>query len=447
MCPCHARLRSLRTGLAIGLAAALIATGSAVLAQQQLPGLIVTVPPSDRAAPPPPAAAPEPPKAKAKPKPKPEQKAEKKRPSATASADGDAGPAISGPPGGARAVIMVNGEAITSYEIEQRARLLALQADVGHRAQENMKRMATSEAINSRWRQIVDDTVKSNPGKSRDEIMKILESRRAEFGASLQKQAVESAKASVMPGMREAARKELIEEVIKLQEAQRVGAKAEENEVENVVNTLAQNNKMTKAQLEKHFNGMGIDLATLRAKFRTNLAWAEVIRRKYSYLANPNQRDIDKLVAGAQGGEDDVELQLQRIVISVPAKIDQKVIAQRFAEAETLRSAFKDCRSMVGLTGKVQGARFETIGTRRPANFQEPTRTLLSNAQVGEMLPPNVMSQGIELLAVCDRKLVKADDKRRAEAAAELRQKEFEIQAKRLLRDLQQDAIIENVGQ
>jgi peptidyl-prolyl cis-trans isomerase SurA len=72
---------------------------------------------------------------------------------------------------------------------------------------------------------------------------------------------------------------------------------------------------------------------------------------------------------------------------------------------------------------------------------------LLSNAQVGEMLPPNVMSQGIELLAVCDRKLVKADDKRRAEAAAELRQKEFEIQAKRLLRDLQQDAIIENVGQ
>ena len=122
-------------------------------------------------------------------------------------------------------------------------------------------------------------------------------------------------------------------------------------------------------------------------------------------------------------------------------------MAQKFVEAEKLRSEFNGCKTMNGLAAKSTGARVENIGTRRPANFQEPSRTLLGSAKPGEMLPPNVLSAGIELLAVCDRKVVKADDKRRADAAADIRQKEFEILARRLLRDIQQDAIIENIGQ
>lgn len=444
--------RTLNFGLAAGMASALALTGGVVLAQTQLPGLVVTVPPVERPgaapAPPPPPAATEAPRAK--PKPKPEPKAERKRPAATAIAGTDeGGPAVAGSGINAgRAAVKVNGEPITTYEIEQRARLLSLQANIGQRAQENLKRIVSSDSVNARWKQIVDDTIKNNQGKSRDDILKILEQRKAELGASLQRQAVDSAKASVLPGLRKQAREELIEEAIKQQEGRRAGIKVDESDVNVYIKNLADNNKMTIPQLEKHFGGMGVDLSTLRSKFRTNLAWAEVIRRKYSYLVNPNQREIDKLVGNnAQSGEDEVEFQLQRILISVPAKIDQRTMAQKFVEAEGMRSSFSNCKALAGLTAKAQGSRLENIGTRRPANFQEPTRTLLANAKVDEMLPPNVTTSGIELIAVCGRKVVKADEKRRAEAASEIRQKEFEIQARRLLRDLQQDAIIENIGQ
>lgn len=439
---------TITTAIALSLAAGLCATFA--YAQQQLPGLVVTVPPTTRPAPAP-EAAPAAPAAvethKVRPKPKPEAKTEKKRPAATASsADGaDTNPSPAGGGSGARAAIKVNGEPITAYEIEQRARLLAMQANLGQRAQENMKRIASSEATNARWKQMVEDTIRNNPGKSRDDIMKILETKRTELGQSLQRQALESAKASVLPGLRDSARTELIEETIKLQEARRNTVKVDETEVEGVINNLAQNNKMSIPQLEKHFLGMGIDLSTLRTKFRSNLAWAEVIRRKYSFFVNPNQREIDKLVGGTQtSGEDDVELLLQRIVVTVPAKLDQRNMAQRFAEAETLRTGFQNCKALPSLANKLQGARHEVLGSRRPANFQEPTKSMLSNAKTGDMLPPNLVSQGIELLAVCERRVVKADEKRRQEAAAELRQKEFEILARRLLRDLQQNAIIEN---
>jgi peptidyl-prolyl cis-trans isomerase SurA len=44
---------------------------------------------------------------------------------------------------------------------------------------------------------------------------------------------------------------------------------------------------------------------------------------------------------------------------------------------------------------------------------------------------------------VCGRKVLKADDQKRELAQGELRQKEFEILAKKHLKDLRQDAAIE----
>jgi peptidyl-prolyl cis-trans isomerase SurA len=59
------------------------------------------------------------------------------------------------------------------------------------------------------------------------------------------------------------------------------------------------------------------------------------------------------------------------------------------------------------------------------------------------MLPPSVGQAGIEIWAVCGRKVLKADDQKREMAQGELRQKEFEILAKKHLKDLRQDAAIE----
>jgi peptidyl-prolyl cis-trans isomerase SurA len=47
------------------------------------------------------------------------------------------------------------------------------------------------------------------------------------------------------------------------------------------------------------------------------------------------------------------------------------------------------------------------------------------------------------VFAVCGRRAVGVDDKQREKAEGELAQKEFEIVAKRYLRDLRQDAHIE----
>ena len=76
----------------------------------------------------------------------------------------------------------------------------------------------------------------------------------------------------------------------------------------------------------------------------------------------------------------------------------------------------------------------------------EPVRSMLLGAKDGEMLPPQTSPDGIELVALCARRALGIDDKLRTEATNELQSKKFEEFATRRLRELRQDAQIENRG-
>ena len=105
-------------------------------------------------------------------------------------------------------------------------------------------------------------------------------------------------------------------------------------------------------------------------------------------------------------------------------------------------SRFAGCKTAAATAAKA-GAKFEDLGTRKPSSIAEPVRSHLLSARDDEMVPPNINQGAIELYALCSRKVVKADEKRRTEVAQDLQQKEYEIMAKGHLRNLKQDANLE----
>ena len=452
--PANRSLRWLAAGLAAALAGTVLPSVFVVQSvAQSMPGIMIAPSPSgppQQAPPgimigpgmqspqPPPQAQPQPPAPK--PKVKPQARAAPK-PTDTATADGDG----TKPTGPTRIAVLVNGEPITGYEIEQRARLMALGENIQSKAQERMKQLATSESVTSRWKQIVDDTVRANQGKTREQIMAILQEKQKALAAGLQKQAVEGARSSVLPELRRRAKEELIEEQLKLQDAKNNKANPEESMVEDLIKDIAQRNKMNSDQFGKHFAGMGVDITTLKAKFRAQLAWTGSVRRQFAHLEQPGNLDIDRMLQKAtRAGEDQMELQLQRIVVPLPAKVDQKAMAQRLGEAEQLQREFKRCATTSILSAKIQGARHENMGVRRLSTFEEPARSLLSTAKEESMLPPTITSSGIELYAVCGRKVIKAEDERRSKAQNELIQGGLEARSRGRLRYLRETAVIEN---
>ena len=343
--------------------------------------------------------------------------------------------------GGEQSIIaLVNDEPVTGFEVRQRTQMLS-GGDVAAKAQERFKALIKAPSTSERLKAILQEVVKANPGKSKEQILAVFEQRKKQFAMDLQKQAFEGARTSVMPSVRKAALEELIDEKLKLQEAKRLGALVPDDEIDKVVRGIAERNKMTEAQLAQQLGG---SLDPMKFRVRSTLSWNEVIRRKFGHQISIGAKDVDKFVATtATGGEDQVELVVQRILISMPAKLDQAGVAQRVSQAEAIRAKFTDCKSAGQIATGVAGAKFDELGKRKPSAFPEPTRTLLLNAKDGEMLPPSVGENGIELFTVCGRDVVKVEEQKRTQAEGVLKKKEIDLLGERHLKDLRQDAAIE----
>src|SRR6185312_1080952 len=153
---------------------------------------------------------------------------------------------------------------------------------------------------------------------------------------------------------------ELIDERLKLQEAKKLSIVTADDEVDRVIAGMAERNKMTAPQFAGHISKMGANITVMRERIRASLSWTDVIRRKFGHQISVASRDVDKMVAGVQG-QDDVELRIHRILLSLPNSPDQKRLTQRLGDAENLRTRFTDCKSMEQMARGVTGARFDNL--------------------------------------------------------------------------------------
>lgn len=350
-------------------------------------------------------------------------------------------PISSDPVGGENVIeVLVNDEPITGFEVDRRAMLLS-GSNVQAQAKANFEAIVKNPKTTERLKAILNQVVQANQGKPRDEVIAIFEKRKKDFGMSLQREAFESARKAALPAVKKQALEELIDERLKLQEAKKQSVTIEDSEVDRIVSGIAERNKMTMDQFTKQLGG---NIDPMKSRIRATLSWNEVVRRRFGPLISVNTKDVDKMVATAAGAaQEDVELQIQRVQIMLPKKMEEHGIAQRIEEAEKVRSRFTDCKSTAAAATGIPGAKFEEIGKRKSSTLPEPTRTLLLNASDGEMLPPSVGDGAVELYVVCGRDSVKTDADKRTQAEGELKQKEFEVMAKRYLKDLREDAHIE----
>ena len=346
--------------------------------------------------------------------------------------------------GGQSIAILVNDEPITAYEIEQRAAFIALQGGGGRedfksKAEARWKSIIKDPKTNERFKQLL---MKNNV-QTQEEARALQTKYVKQLQANMVEQLKREARVSALAGSKGKAREELIEEKLKLQEAKRLNAVADEAEVNRIIGGIAERNKMTLEQFGQHMKGMGVDINTMKARFRAEMSWRDVVRKRFGHLVSITDRDVDQFVANtAIAVDDSVELQVQRITLPLPSAVDQTVIAQRIAEADALARQYQGCASLPALAASA-GGRHEDLGSRKPDTLPEPTRSLLLNASDGDLLPASVSQGGVELWALCGRKAGSGDTSARDAAQNQLRQKEFEVLAQKHLKDLRQDAAIE----
>lgn len=172
------------------------------------------------------------------------------------------------------------------------------------------------------------------------------------------------------------AEEELVDDQVKLAEAERVGVDVSQSEVDNAFNNIARNVKMSPAQLSKALRSGGVQPDTLKERLKAQLAWNQVLRSRFSGRIEVDESDV--IAALKKTDEEDrqksVEYDLKRVIVVVPKNSSGGFKSKRKNESNQIRAAFNGCDESGAILGKYSEVVVQPIGRRLETELPENMR-------------------------------------------------------------------------
>ena len=275
--------------------------------------------------------------------------------------------------------VMVNGEPITNYDIEQRSKLNFLTT---HKAADR------KQVIN----ELIDEKVKIKEGKK--------------FGVDPSGSDVDQSYAAMSSRMRITP-----DQLTKSLESQGIRADTLKSRI--------------KAEM--------VWTSLVRGRFKESLQVGE----KDVAAAVQGSGGDEK-----QEGEA-FEYKMQPIVLIVPRGSAPSAIEARQKEAEALRNRVQTCDEANAVFKSMQNAAIREAVTKTSADIPPVLRDLLNKTPVGHLTPPEVTKQGVEMVALCARKPTTVDTPKKKAVREKMFSDKFEAKSKAYLQDVRKAAMIE----
>lgn len=236
------------------------------------------------------------------------------------------------------------------------------------------------------------------------------------------------------PMGREAVLESLVQERLKIQEAERLGISVSDDEVETAFASVAQRTRMAPNQLVSALAQVGIDARTLKNRIRADLAWRNVVQRSAGRNARVTEQDM--FAAVQADGDPTTELtEYDLVLVTI-------VGSGAGGRAGQIRSRFSGCETLDAVRG-LNGVVVKPLGKRRSSELSETYANAVSGVDEGRISSAFQDSGNLNLLAVCGKRTVRDQDGAMREAQQELFSEKLDIASRRMVKDLMQDAIIE----
>ncbi|MCW5680432.1 MAG: SurA N-terminal domain-containing protein [Xanthobacteraceae bacterium] len=247
---------------------------------------------------------------------------------------------------------------------------------------------------------------------------------------------------------RQEALDELINQKLKLQIAQRNNVNPTRAEVDKAFAGIAQRLGRSLADFEKVLQSNGIDVESFRARVKADVAWQQYLTANPSHFAI---RDADLVAAMTARGQNlqgkAVQYTMQQVIFVTRRNAPPAVRQERIKQAEALRARVSSCEQAVQLSREYQETvvkpRVRRFSTDLSANLQK----LLETLPDGKMTPPEPTANGIEVVAICDRKVIASDISANRELKNELMGQRLQAYEKKVLDQARAKSIIQIISQ
>ena len=140
---------------------------------------------------------------------------------------------------------------------------------------------------------------------------------------------------------------------------------------------------------------------------------------------------------------DAFEYRMQPVVLVVPHGSAQSAIEARQKEAETLRAKVQTCDEANAYFKSLPNAAIQEPVIKTSADIPEVLRKLLDDTPIGHLTPPEVTKQGIQMVALCARKPTTIDTPKKKEMREKIYAKKYEATSKTYLQEIRGKAMIE----
>jgi len=137
------------------------------------------------------------------------------------------------------------------------------------------------------------------------------------------------------------------------------------------------------------------------------------------------------------------EYKMQPIVLIVPKGSPPAAIELRRKEAETLRGRIQTCDEANALFKSMQNAAIRDAVVKTSADMPPALREVLDKTPIGHLTEPELTKQGVEMVALCSRKPTTVDTPRKKEIRDKMFNDKFEAKSNAYLQQIRKAAMIE----
>jgi len=206
---------------------------------------------------------------------------------------------------------------------------------------------------------------------------------------------------SAMSQVQTKALQDLIEEQLKLAEAESIDFDVSPDEVEQELAGIAANSGNSVQELEQQLNAVGISMDTLRRQIRTRLVWQQLVAGRYSGRVRITDSEIDEVMNRLRAESQDEQYLVSEICLPVrenfsTAQIEQAgmQIIQQMQQGtpfEAMARQFSVCSS---------AANGGDLGWLRAGEMEPELGNVVRQMDAGNVSRPIALDGTVRILAV-----------------------------------------------
>ena len=208
--------------------------------------------------------------------------------------------------------------------------------------------------------------------------------------------------------LRQIAADEMIEQVLRDQEARRLRISISNAQVDSAYERFAKSNRLSVRQMDGILGQAGVTKDHFKAFIRSQMAWGQAVSQRGSAAG----RNIDDAIRNMM--KDGVkpsttEYVLQQVILVVPERERRAILGRRKKEAQSLRKQMTSCDTSRAVAATMLDVSIRDLGRvlepELPPEWEKPVKA----AQAGTATSSIETERGVEFLLICSTRQASDD--------------------------------------